>query len=161
MHNIKDIKNFFLISIETLHCCNFSTDYSNYTYKTYLAKKNNTTISLIKLNNILIDRKYFKKSKFIDNIHLAYFIYHKKYRNILQSMAYKILQNITDCNKPYLQLQYIQKFTYIYYKNYKYYNIYSYYNKPEIQKIAIKILYLITQLNSSHSIYLISKYINK
>lgn len=160
MHEIKDIQNVFLISIEVLNYYNFNADYSDYIYEKYL-ENNTILIFLIKFNNILIDRKYFKQHKFLDNIQLIYFIHHKKYRHTLKLIAYKILKNITTHNKPYLQRQYIQKFTYIYYRHCKYYNISSYYSQPEIHKIAIQSLYFITQLDNSDSIYLITKYINK
>lgn len=115
---------------------------------------------LIKFNNILIDRKYMKQSKFLDNIKLIYFIHNEKYRNILKLLAYQILKNLTIYNKAYLYQKYLQKFIYIYYKACKYYNINSYYKQSMIQEIATHNLYLITQLDNFDSIYCFSKYLN-
>nr|YP_009397944.1 hypothetical protein [Sonderella linearis]ARW67130.1 hypothetical protein [Sonderella linearis] len=124
---------------------------------------NSLIINLIRFSDkIKYNNNNDHSYNFIIIIIYIYKIYQLIQNNFFHEITLKILSQYNKYQKPKELIQYIKKFTYIYFiKNEYYYNYkcMKYLHQININEIAIKNIYIINQIINKKGIYFLIKYL--
>lgn len=158
MHNkikFKHKLDLLLISIEALNLYKSKNIY-------------NQTINTTKLYQ---DIFFIRSGNYIRNINnnllfnlhqtitIIYRIYIYSKQMYLQEIVKRILNNYCNSINNTIELQYYNRFNYIYKKTQNYHNHYSYYKQAKIEQLAIINLYIINKINNNYGFYFLIKYL--
>lgn len=78
-------------------------------------------------------------------------------KKFIYKLSIQLINEYLESNRSQISIKYINKFKYIYNKTHEYY----YTDKLNINEIAIKNLYIISQIKNKNSLYFLVKYLYK
>ena len=90
---------------------------------------------------------------------IIYQIYIYSKQIYLQEIVKKVLNNYCNSIHNTIEVQYYNRFQYIYRKTQNYYNHHSYYEQIKIEQLAILNLYIINKINNNYGFYFLIKYL--
>ena len=92
-------------------------------------------------------------------ITIIYQIYLYSKQIYLQEIVKKVLNNYCNSIDNTIEVQYYNRFQYIYRKTQNYYSHYSYYKHIKTEQLAILNLYIINKINNNYGFYFLIKYL--